>query len=103
MEQAGAWVAGHDQAEFVVFPDSGATVRLLVRNFAVENTVTLESHAGTQDYALKAREERTVDFPVDDRTGAAVVRIKSTGGARPSDHEPGNLDMRVLGCWIEGR
>ena len=103
MERAGAWVAGYDDAKFVVFPNSGSTVRLLLRNFAVENTVTVESQAGTQDYPLKAREERTVDVPVDHETGAAVIRVTSAGGARPSDLEPGNLDMRMLGCWIEAR
>jgi hypothetical protein len=103
MERAGAWVAGRNEAEFVVFPDSGATVRLLLRNFAVDNTVTFESAAGPQEYRLKPREERTVDVPVDAGTRAAIVRVKSAGGARPSDLEPGNLDARLLGCWLETR
>jgi hypothetical protein len=103
MERAGAWVAGQRDAEFMLFPDSGTTVHLLLRNFAAENAVTLDGSAGRQELLLKPREERTIELAVDRATGAAVVRIKSQGGARPSDVEPGSLDPRMLGCWIEAR
>jgi len=103
MEKAGAWVAGRADAEFVVVPDAGSTVRLLLRNFAVDNVVTIDSAGARQDYSMKPREERTVDVPVDSRTGAAIVRVTSAAGARPSDVEPGNLDMRLLGCWLAVR
>lgn len=101
MERAGAWVAGRDEAEFVIFPDGGSTVRLLLRNFAADNGVTIDSAGVQQEYPMKPREERTVDLPVDSGTGAAIVRVKSAAGARPSDVEPGNLDLRLLGCWIQ--
>jgi hypothetical protein len=101
MEKAGAWVAGRDEAGFVIVPDAGSMVRLLLRNFAVDNVVTIDGVGGQQAYPMKPREERTIEVPVDGRTGAAIVRVKSAAGARPSDLEPGNLDLRLLGCWLE--
>jgi hypothetical protein len=101
MEKAGAWVAGRDEARFVIVPDAGSMVRLLLRNFAVDNVVTIDGAGIQQDYLMKPREERTVEVPVDGRTGAAIVRVRSLAGARPSDLEPGNLDLRLLGCWLE--
>jgi len=101
MEKAGAWVAGRDEAGFVIVPDAGSMVRLLLRNFAVDNVVTIVGAGGQQAYPMKPREERTIEVPVDGRTGAAIVRVKSAAGARPSDLEPGNLDLRLLGCWIQ--
>jgi len=101
MEKAGAWVSGRDEARFVIVPDAGSMVRLLLRNFAVDNVVTIDGAGGQQEYAMKPRDERTVDVPVDSRTGAAIVRVKSAAGARLSDLEPGNQDLRLLGCWIQ--
>ena len=101
MEKAGAWVAGRDEAGFVIVPDAGSMVRLLLRNFAVDNVVTIDGAGSQQEYPMKPREERTVEVPVDGRTGAAIVRVKSAAGARSSDLEPGNLDLRLLGCWIQ--
>ena len=103
MERAGAWVAGQDEAAFVIVPDAGSIVRLLLRNFAVDNVVTIDSAGSQQEYPMKPREERTVEVPVDGRTAAAIVRVKSAAGARPSDLEPGNLDLRLLGCWIQAQ
>jgi hypothetical protein len=101
LEKAGAWVAGRDEAGFVIVPDAGSMVRLLLRNFAVDNVVTIDSAGGQQEYPMTPREERTIEVPVDGRTGAAIVRVRSAAGARPSDLEPGNLDLRLLGCWIQ--
>jgi hypothetical protein len=101
MEKVGAWVAGRNEAGFVIVPDAGSMVRLLLRNFAVDNVVTIDSAGSQQEYPMKPRDERTVEVPVDGRTGAAIVRVKSAAGARPSDLEPGNLDLRLLGCWVQ--
>jgi hypothetical protein len=103
MEKAGAWVAGRDEAAFVIVPDAGSMVRLLLRNFAADNVVTIDSAGSQQEYSMKPREERTVEVPVDGGTAAAIVRVKSAAGARPSDLEPGNLDLRRLGVWIQAR
>jgi hypothetical protein len=44
-----------------------------------------------------------LDLPFERGRTGAVVRITSAAGTKPSDVEPGNLDQRMLGCWIEVR
>ncbi|HKB10577.1 MAG TPA: hypothetical protein VKD69_07980, partial [Vicinamibacterales bacterium] len=103
VEPGGSWIAGGSQAEFAIVPDRGSPLQLLVRNFAVDNTVVLESEGWRRDVALKAREERVFDLPLDTTSAGVVLRVRSATGARPSDIEPGNQDRRILGCWIETR
>jgi hypothetical protein len=103
MERAGTWVAGRQSAEFAIVPESGATVHLFLRNFAVDNTVTVDAGGSRQQLSMKPREERTLDLPLDPGRAGTVVRIASAAGAKPSDLEPANLDQRMLGCWIEVR
>jgi hypothetical protein len=103
MERAGTWVAGGKSAEFAIVPESGATAHLFLRNFAVENTVTVDAGGARQVFSMKPREERMLDLPRDPGRAGAVVRITSAAGAKPSDLEPANLDQRTLGCWMEIR
>ncbi|HMF99061.1 MAG TPA: hypothetical protein VKE96_32395, partial [Vicinamibacterales bacterium] len=51
VESAGSWIAGSSEAEFAIVRDRGAPVQLFVRNFAVDNTVVLESDRWRQDLA----------------------------------------------------
>jgi hypothetical protein len=103
LEPGGAWVAGRKFATFAIVPDSGAAVHLFLRNFAVDNTVTVDADGSRQQLSLKPREERTMDLSLPPGRSGVVVRITSAAGAKPSDLEPGNLDQRVLGCWVETR
>src|SRR5262249_7169351 len=103
VESAGSWIAGRSEAEFAIVPDRGAPVQLFVRNFAVDNTVVLQSDRWRQDLALKPREERVLDLPVAAQSAGVVLHVRSAAGARPFDVEPGNQDKRMLGCWIETR
>jgi hypothetical protein len=103
LEPAGSWIAGGSEAEFAIARDRGAPVRLFVRNSAVANTVVLESGRWRQDLAMRPREERLVDLPIDAVRAGIVLRVRSATGVRPADVEPGNQDKRVLGCWIETR
>jgi hypothetical protein len=103
MEPGGAWVAGRAFAEFAIVPESGAAVHLLVRNFVVANTVTVMASGTRQEIQLKPREERMIDLPSDRDRSGLVVRITSAAGVKPSDLEAGNLDQRLLGCWMETR
>jgi hypothetical protein len=103
LEPGGSWIAGGAEAEFAIGRERGQPVQLFVRNFAVPNTVVLETDGWRQDVALKPREERLFDVPIDPARAGVVLRVRSATGVRPSDIEPGNLDKRVLGCWIETR
>jgi len=103
IEPEGSWVVGGSEAAFAIVRDRGAPVQLLVRNYAVANTVVLESEGWRQDLALKPREERLFDLPIDTTRAGVVLHVRSATGARPFDVEPGNQDKRLLGCWIETR
>lgn len=81
----------------------GAPVQLFVRNSAIDNAVVLESGRWRQDLALKSREERLIEVPIDTNGPGVVLRVRSATGARPADADPGNQDKRMLGCWIETR
>ena len=103
MERGGTWVAGQRFADFAIVPESGDSVHLFLRNFVVDNIVTVDGGGFHQQVALKPREERMLDLPFEQGRRGVVVRITSAAGAKPSDLEPGNLDQRMLGCWIEAR
>ena len=100
METAGAWVAGRDEAGFVIVPDAGSMVRLLLRNFAVDNVVTIDGGGSQQEYPMKPREERTVEVPVDGRTGAAN-RARQERCRRPS-RRTSNPAIWTSGCSDAG-
>jgi hypothetical protein len=103
MEQEGLWVAGGQEAEFVVAADEGSPIRLFVRNTATENRVTLRSAEWHQELTLRSREERLIDVPTDPRQGGVMLRVAAATGARPVDFDPKSTDERRLGCWIETR
>jgi hypothetical protein len=103
MEHEGLWVAGRQDAEFVVAPDEGSPIRLFVRNTATENHVTLQSGRWRQELALQSREERIVDVPSDPGRAGILLSVAAATGARPIDFEAKSGDERLLGCWIETR
>jgi hypothetical protein len=103
MERVGTWVAGRRSAEFAIVPEPVAAVHLFLRNFVVDNSVTVDAGGSRQELSMKPREERMLDLPLDPGRAGMLVRITSAAGAKPSDLEPGNLDQRMLGCWIEVR
>ena len=103
VEREGTWIAGGKSAQFAIAPDSGAAIRLFVRNAPVQNDVTLESGPWRQTLALKPREERIIDVPVEGARLGAVLRVTTSAGFRPSDLDPSTTDRRLLGCWIETR
>ena len=59
----------------------------------------LESGAWRGDVALKAGEERRIEIPVIPASGAALVRIRSEAGFRPSDVDGRSKDTRFLGVF----
>ena len=103
LESGGSWIAGGSSAEFAILRDPGASIQLFVRNSAVDNIVVLEAAAWREEFALKAREERSFDVPVAANAPGVVLRVRSAKGVRPADTDPGNHDRRMLGCWIETR
>jgi len=69
----------------------------------VKNTVTIDVDGERHEIALDPGEERAVTLPRARPGPYASISITSRSGFRPSQVEPGNLDLRYLGCWVESR
>ena len=101
-EPSGFWVGGAREADVVIAPAQPAgSAGLLLRNAPVVNTITLESERWRQALTLGPGEERRVDVPIDPASGAALVRIASSGGFKPSEHDPSSRDTRFLGVYVK--
>jgi hypothetical protein len=100
-EPEGFWVAGRTESSMVVQP-RGPTghARLMLRNAPVPNRVVVGSGRWEEALDLAAGQEREVRVPVAPGRGAALVRISSAAGFRPSEVEPGSRDSRLLGVWV---
>jgi hypothetical protein len=100
-EPEGFWVAGGSASSVVVQPDArGGHAPVVVRNAPVANRVVLTSGRWQETLDLAPGETREVQVPLAPSRGAALLRISSTAGFRPSDAEPGSRDSRFLGVWI---
>jgi hypothetical protein len=96
------WVGGARETSIVIAPDRpGSAQPLLLRNAPVQNTIALVSGEWHVQLTLAPGEERRVDVPLDPSRGAALVRIKSTAGFRPSEADPTSRDTRFLGVYVK--
>jgi hypothetical protein len=103
MEPGGTWVEGERSADFVISPDEGAMVKVLVRNPPISNLVTLEGDGWREVLTLSPGEERLVTRSVPADSAGMRLRVTAAHGARPTAFERGSTDARFLGCWIETR
>jgi hypothetical protein len=105
-ERDGFWVRGKADAEFLVVPDNAAgppaTVRLLVRNGASQNQVSVESGTFQRLLVMSPGQEQELEIPAG-AGGGIRVRVASGSGFVPSEKNPGTADHRSLGVWIEIR
>ena len=97
-EPSGFWVAGGRETRVAFRADAATLQPLLLRNGGAANTVTLESGKWREVISLAPGEERRVEVP--GPSGAALVRIRSAGGFRPSETIPGSRDTRYLGVFV---
>jgi hypothetical protein len=99
-EPSGFWVGGARDTTLAIHADRPArAAALVVRNGAADNHVLFESGAWRGDIALKPGEERTLAVPLD-KSGSALLRIRSEAGFRPSEIDGRNKDTRVLGVFV---
>lgn len=95
------WIGGARSASFVLQPDSAqAAVTLLLRNAPVDNTATIASGDWREEVRLAPGEERRIDVPLAPQRGAALVRMTSAAGFRPSAVDAGSRDDRFLGVYV---
>jgi hypothetical protein len=102
VEPSAFWVGGARETSVVIAPDRPGSVQpLLLRNALVQNTIALVSGEWRVQVTLAPGEERRVDVPLDPLRGAALVRITSTAGFRPSEADPTSRDTRYLGVYVK--
>ena len=99
LESGALWIRGEDSARVIVQPDAvdGAVVRL--QGGAVANVVTLAAGGWTSEVRLGPDESRDVPLPPA-ALSPAVLTLTSATGFRPSEHGPGNHDVRWLGVYL---
>jgi hypothetical protein len=104
VEEPGFWVRGGSGTRIATMAiRPGSPLQFFVRNAPVTNRVSIEIDGHAQTFDLHPREERMVSVPISRAGGAALVKIHSDSGFRPSTVEPGSTDNRYLGVWIELR
>ena len=100
-EPEGFWIGGARSTTFVVRPDQRASsTSLIVRNGPSPNHAVLESGGSPSELEFAAGEERHISVPVDPARGASLVRVRVTGGFRPSAQDPSSRDTRFLGLYV---
>jgi hypothetical protein len=103
LESPGLWVRGGVAVPLVLSHPALPRVRVKLRNGPVPNTVAIEGGGGWRaDLDLAPGEERTIDVPQrGSLLPAALLRVRTERGFRPSETTPGNRDERYLGVWLE--
>jgi hypothetical protein len=99
-EPSGFWIAGSREAAVVIQPDRPSGAPLVLRNGPSDNVVTLQSGNWRDQFAMLSGEERRIDLPIDAAARAALVRIRSAAGFRPSDVDANSRDNRFLGVFV---
>jgi hypothetical protein len=96
------WVGGARNTSIVIQPDvSRPTAKLHLRNAPVQNRVTLIAGDWRQVLQMAAGEERQIVVPLDAGRGGGLLRLESSSGFRPAQHDPANRDQRFLGVWVK--
>ena len=96
------WVGGSRDSSIVLQPDAAVpSVTLFLRNAPVENRVTLQAGSWRRELLMTPGQEQAVEVPIDRTTGAAAVRMETSSGFRPADHDPASRDQRFLGVWVK--
>ena len=101
-EATGFWAWGARESTVLLATDEGSTMQTVVlRNGAADNEVTIESGGWRRQLQLHPGEERAIDIPLYWLRGsAALTRIRSSSGFRPSEVDPESRDTRFLGVFV---
>lgn len=103
-EDDGFWVRGGAPASISVLSRTGRLnlpIELRLRNGPLANTVHILTPGAATDVVLGPGEIRTVRLTPTPLDGTLRMIIKPERGFVPAEHEPGNRDTRLLGCWVE--
>jgi len=99
-EPGGIWTQGTREAELVVAGAPGRTTATIwIGAGAVATSIAVEAESYDDRSIYQAGERRLVELPM--RPGKPLtLRVRAETGFRPTDHEPGNADTRLLGARL---
>lgn len=103
-EDTGFWVRGRSETHVSVVARSGplmGPVRLRIRNGPVPNTIRILTPESRQQITFDPREIKEVTLAPTPLDGTLRVVIAAEHGFVPADREPGSVDRRLLGVWVE--
>jgi hypothetical protein len=100
LDPAGFWVKASSSAAFALEALEGAVgnVRIRIANGGVPNRVGLEAPRSKESFALAPWEER--EILVAGEEAVILFNVRSEGGFRPADVDPGSRDRRRLGVLL---
>ncbi len=99
LEPGALWVRGERSARVIVQPDAADGTVIRLKAGAVDNVVTLAAGGWSSEVRLGRDETRDVTLPAA-ALSPAVLSLTSATGFRPSEHGPGNRDVRWLGVYL---
>lgn len=107
MEPPGFWTRGRSATDlFVDAPEdgedqAGSPPMIRVRAGGVAATVALSSLDWHTEMTLEPGASQEVELPAG-RPSGWPLRIETSSGFRPAEHDPASTDRRNLGVWVEG-
>jgi hypothetical protein len=103
IEETGFWTRGRSTAELTFVPATIPAQRLSVHCGPMGGTVTLTSPGWRATLVVQPGVVQQVEVPVESAGAAVPMKIETSTGFVPSEHDPSSSDRRVLGCWFEVR
>jgi hypothetical protein len=103
IEETGFWTRGRSTAELTIVPATAHPQKLSVHCGPTAGTVTLTSPGWRSTVAVQPGLVQEVEVPVESAGVAVPMKIETSTGFVPSEHDPSSSDRRVLGCWFEVR
>jgi hypothetical protein len=101
LEDAGVWTGGGRTARLALGAPAGrSSVAVTVRAGPPGARVTLDGPSLAVTRVLGGQESMTVDLPVDARSRASWITVRTDRAFRPADYDTASRDRRLLGCSL---
>ena len=101
IEKTGFWVGYPAGASFIVRPDRPVPVRLMLKSGPIANRIAVVRGSWRRDVAITPNGIARVEIPAAMNNLGMPVRVIPRHGFRLSDRDPGSVDDRSLGVWME--
>jgi hypothetical protein len=99
-EPEGIWLRPGSVPMVLQAERPSSSIRLVLRNTPVANTITVSTSAWQIRSDLAPEEEVTIEVPLAGGARAARVEFSVANGVRPRDLDRSSPDVRRLGVWL---